>query len=100
MAGIKSVKKAHTVQCKDAVTKKAIKAVFSTSHDAVYEDISIHKVKLADTLKSSVKDVDCVYSNFNIIPTKKATIDYIYTDIFSCKKADKDLTIEELFKNI
>lgn len=94
MANIKSVKKAHTVQCKDAVTKEAVQAVLSKSYDAVYKNIDIHKVKPAYVSKISGVNI-CAY-----VPAKKAAIDCIHADVSGCKKVNKNLTIEELFRNI
>lgn len=100
MARIKSVKKAHTVQCKDAVTKEAVKAVLSGSRDAVYKHIDIHGVRLADVSEESGVEVCCIYDGFNTVSAKKATVDYINTDVSGCKKADSNLTIDDLFRNI
>lgn len=97
---IKSVKKAHIMQCRDAVTKDAVQAVLSGSHDAVYKSIDIHKVKSADVTETSGEDVCCIYGCPDDILTKKAVIDCIHTDVSGCKKVNKNLTLEELFRNI
>ncbi|HBA96730.1 MAG TPA: hypothetical protein DCZ23_01345 [Lachnospiraceae bacterium] len=100
MAKIKSVKKAHTVPCRDAVTKEAVHAVFSESHSAVYKDIDIHKVKSANVLQNSGESAYCIYSSFSAAPVRRAAIDCIHTDTSGYKKVNQNLTIEELFKDI
>lgn len=100
MAEIKSVKKAQVLGCKDAFTKEAIQAVFSESHNAVYKNINIHTIKSAGVLKDNIENAHCVYSGFVAAPTKKAAIDCVHTDVYGCKKASKNITIEELFRNI
>lgn len=100
MARIKSVQKAHTVLCRDAVTKEAVQAVLSESHNAVYKSIDIHKVKNAYVAETSEENVCCVYNSPNDILAKKAIIDYVHTDVSGCKKVNKNLTLEELFRNI
>lgn len=97
MGRIKSVKKAETVQCKDAVTKEALKAVLSKSHDASYKRINIHNVKDASVFKAYADSTMCTVKNCNSISARKAAIGYIHADVPGYKKADYNLTIEELF---
>lgn len=88
---IKGVKKACTVQCRDAVTKKAVDAVLSGSCDASYRQIDIHGVKTAGILKGRA-DMEC-----NVILTHKASVDYVNADMPGYRNANDNLTIEELF---
>lgn len=91
---IKGVKRAYTVQCRDAITKEAVDAVLSGSRDASYRHINIHSVKTAGVLKEHAVDagMDC-----NVILTHKAAVDCVYADMTGYRNVNNNLTIEELF---
>jgi len=94
---IKSVRKAETIQCRDAVTKKALKAVLSRSHNAFYRKIDVHDVK--DASVSEVSPDSTVYTGraYNNISAREAVVNDIHTDMPGYKNVDYNLTIEELF---
>ncbi|MCX4328462.1 MAG: hypothetical protein OSJ45_14420 [Lachnospiraceae bacterium] len=97
MDRIKSVKKAETIQCKDAVAKKALKAVLSRSHNASYRKIDVHSVK--DAGVSEVHPDGTVYTGrgYNNVSAREAVVNNVHTDVPGYKNADYSLTIEELF---
>lgn len=97
MDRIKSVKKAETIQCRDAVTKKALKTVLSRSRNASYRKIDVRGVR--DAGVSEVSPDSTVYTgmDYNNISARKAVVNDIHTDVPGYKNVDYNLTIEELF---
>lgn len=101
---IKRVKKAHTSKAKDAVTKGVSKAVLKGSHNALYKEIDIHKVKTADVLcihPGTTHSKSALYSKVqeSTITVNNADIGCVHTDKPGYKNADSNLTIEELFRS-
>ena len=94
---IKSVQKADTIQCKDAVTKEALKAVLSVSHDASYGNIDIHNVKSANVLKAHTSGTVCAGRKCSNISARKAAANRVHTDMPGYKDVNYNLTIDELF---
>lgn len=101
---IKKVKNAHTSKAKDAVTKEVLQAVMQESHNALYKEIDIHKVKTADVLcarpgiTNSI-NVLCNKVQDSTITVHSADIGCVHTDRPGYKNADNNLTIEELFRS-
>ena len=91
---IKGVKKAYTVQCRDAITKEAVEAVLYGSSDASYRQINIHSVKTAGILKEPVGNAGAAC---NVVFTHKASVDCVHADTPGYKDVNNNLTIEELF---
>lgn len=99
MGIIKSVKKADLTRCRDAVTKSAVSAVVSGSRFAEYRKIDIHSAIDADVPAVKTGKTTCLPGRYRHVAAQDAVIDYIHTDVSGYKKADNNLTIEELFRD-
>ena len=97
MDRIKSVKKAETIQCRDAVTKEVLNAVLTKSHNVSYRKIDVHNVKMAGVLEVQADNTRYTGRTYNNISAREAVVNHIHTDVPGYKNADYNLTIEELF---
>lgn len=94
---VKKVKKAYTIQCKDAVTKEALEAVLSVSHNASYKNISIHNVKSAGVLKAHTGSIVYTGKGCSSVSCQEAVTGHVHMDMPVYKSASYNLTIDELF---
>lgn len=94
---VKKVKKAYTIQCKDAITKEALEAVLSVSRNASYKNISIHNVKGAGVLKAHTDRIMCTRKSCSNVSAREAVTGRVHINMPQYKSAGYNLTIDELF---